>query len=1170
MARAAATSVENNFIKGKITQATGLNFPENAVVDDANCVFDNIGAVERRLGFDYEDSFVLNSVTRTGGHISEFIWRNVGGSPSLSFVVVQVENILHFYILPENGAVSANKKSFTFNLDTKKTAGSPDVRLESCQYSFGRGLLFVSHPYTESFFIEYNSGSDTISATTINIRIRDTEGLDDGLAVDNRPLTLSTEHKYNLFNQGWYPIVQTSGATQVQAIDHWHTRTQADYPSNSDLWWTYKDSNEDFNLVFINKFDVPTSQAPRGHYVLDAFNQDRSTASGVAGIPVVTSSFYRPSTNAFFAQRMWYSSVNFGNFVNKLYFSPVIERNTQFGDCFQVGDPPSENGAGLVASDGGFISINEAGRILKLVVVQDSLFVFATNGIWSITGSQGIGFTADDFLVRSVVRLVTPSILPFVDADGIPIWWSQGGIYTVAGVDSSGGAQIENITDETIKDFFNNIPYESKLFAKGAYDPASKIVQWLYKQAAPVTEFDKFNYDAVLNFNVLTKSFYSWFPDTSAGVTVNGLFSAEGTGPDTNIFESFSSTEDNGWALSAVLGRTANNTVSVSVAGGPEFLVGTPTVVVSAGNTSIVPLSSAFTGSTDKASILATITPISPSGPAEATFHLETGQPFLTETLLPACRYQSGYSISIKGSVVLRAPQGKEISEDTVTWSREIAFSFDGSLNKFQSFNTSGTDSSFILPDTFKFFFSRNSGVETPIPPSFQLSISKTIPHILRYPTFRYKVISTTAFASALADSSPFTPVLFENGSTGFPGNDPTGYDITHADQLPPWDTSNPAFFSYSAIANSSHGLSTATMSADLNQNLDSVSAESEWFSNQQDAFNGFTINSSNIIALDGSGFIDAEGTAQDNTATVSSSFVRLVKGTFAATGTNFTGNDPIDLDSLSSPLDTVVYVIRASGLDFQTEATWGNTDGSGSGSAVFGTGQIWSNSTGSVSGKYNNSDVSPDGLLLDVRALNPQDASTGVIIHPRLFVQTATQHGGTEVKYAVAADKAPSAFSQPVQVTTLPSVFRYVTSKLSTGTTYNATFAQVRDGRYLDWFSNDSIGVSFNSYFISGFRIRGDAQRKFQSNYIHTFLDNLFDSSCFVQITWDWNVPISGTRTYSRQQVYNPVGTRQVNFSRRKLRGSGLSAQLRFESEPEKPFRLIGWSILDSANSGI
>jgi hypothetical protein len=78
----------------------------------------------------------------------------------------------------------------------------------------GKGYLFVANEYIDPFTIEYDPKLDTINTVRIYILMRDFDGVNDGLANDTEPTTLTKEHKYNLRNQGWVtpgtPSVQTS------------------------------------------------------------------------------------------------------------------------------------------------------------------------------------------------------------------------------------------------------------------------------------------------------------------------------------------------------------------------------------------------------------------------------------------------------------------------------------------------------------------------------------------------------------------------------------------------------------------------------------------------------------------------------------------------------------------------------------------------------------------------------------------------------------------------------------------------------------------------------------------------------------------------------------------------------------------------------------------------
>ena len=66
MPRSAAVSIENNFSKGLITEATAMNYPENSVADTDNSVFLKNGKVIRRYGIDFEDDFVVATLQELG------------------------------------------------------------------------------------------------------------------------------------------------------------------------------------------------------------------------------------------------------------------------------------------------------------------------------------------------------------------------------------------------------------------------------------------------------------------------------------------------------------------------------------------------------------------------------------------------------------------------------------------------------------------------------------------------------------------------------------------------------------------------------------------------------------------------------------------------------------------------------------------------------------------------------------------------------------------------------------------------------------------------------------------------------------------------------------------------------------------------------------------------
>src|SRR5690606_13647335 len=129
--------------------------------------------------------------------------------------------------------------------------------------------------------------------------------------------------------------------------------------------------------------------APRGHYIFNAFRTTRSgtTGDGTGALTVGTVSeditTQRPSSVAFFTGRVFYTGVASDTWSNKIYFSQILEGEREIGRCYQANDPTDETAFDIIASDGGVINILDAAQIIDLRVIGASLYVFASNGVWS-------------------------------------------------------------------------------------------------------------------------------------------------------------------------------------------------------------------------------------------------------------------------------------------------------------------------------------------------------------------------------------------------------------------------------------------------------------------------------------------------------------------------------------------------------------------------------------------------------------------------------------------------------------------------------------------------------------------------------------------------------------------------------------------------------------------
>lgn len=535
MARSLGTAVENNFTGGLVTEATSLNFPENAVTDTDNCVFDKTGSVHRRPGIAVEDDNVWVNVPRSDSVVNSYLWRNAGGNGDLVITVVQSANNLYFF-RNSNGATSANQLPFIQDLYVYYTGGSFRPEQAECQFAVGNGYLIVTHPGCNPFYMSYNPDNNGFASIPINISIRDFEGIEDGSNVTDRPLDLTLARYYNVVNQGW-------NKTQMDqfriAVGGW--------PSYADVWWLLKDSNGNFKPgrietqvavkdkletvygdIRANSVFRGNTPAPTGHSIIGPFNQDRAGASSIPNVPLGRVTTNRPSTVSFYSGRAFYAGVAGPSYTDKIYFSQIIETPAEFGKCLQVNDPTSESLFNLLATDGGVISIPEAGQIYKMFPVATSLLVFASNGIWAISGSSGIGFSATDYSISKVSSITFGSPSSLVDIEGYPAFWNDEGIYLVS-ASQAGTLQVQSISEKKIKEFYRNIPLDAKKHAKGFYNPTEKTVQWLYKSTPASGLGNRYAYDRALNYSVVIEAFYPWTFKPQVGTEISGVFTSFGS-----------------------------------------------------------------------------------------------------------------------------------------------------------------------------------------------------------------------------------------------------------------------------------------------------------------------------------------------------------------------------------------------------------------------------------------------------------------------------------------------------------------------------------------------------------------------------------------------------------------------------------------------------------------
>lgn len=130
-------------------------------------------------------------------------------------------------------------------------------------------------------------------------------------------------------------------------------------------------------------------------------------------------------------------------------------------------------------------------------------------------------------------------------------------------------------------------------------------------------------------------------------------------------------------------------------------------------------------------------------------------------------------------------------------------------------------------------------------------------------------------------------------------------------------------------------------------------------------------------------------------------------------------------------------------------------------------------------------------------------------------------------------------------------------------------TFAEEYREDFTDWYQLVWGGIPFVSYFITGYTILGEANKKFNASYVTVNYEPLEFGGAYFQGVWDYALTGDTGRWGTKQQVYRLSNQNyKYQASKLKVRGQGLSMQIKVTSEPGKDFRLNGWSTYASGNS--
>ena len=560
----------NAFVKGLITEASPLTFPENASVDEQNFILNRDGSRRRRLGIAQQgDVRQLGYIGIEGRPTGAYQWKEAGGITDNTYTICQIGVELLIY----STVVGQDAPQYHSNILMSDFVSFGTENIPQVDFTSVDGVLVVAHGKGDLLSVEYVEATDTFEVSTFRLKIRDTFGvqtpfvrvnlfpdldtrpsldLDDLLDDENSSIrpwltdlsddSVFSNHIYNLRNQSWgrpRTALQLNGASTdtvlssdpiVAFLDQ-----QATIPANGDIvasamidYAEQAGAPPRFIPIEMGKTPLTNSSSPRGSFIIDALSRgvSRSTVVGnlvdeangdldqsfkmKVPLPLDTTPDGARCVTEY-GGRVWYGgfsgTVTDGDsrsprMSSYVLYSQLVKSRTDIDRCYQKNDPTYEQEADLLATDGGFIRLDGAYGIKRLEAIGNSLIIFATNGIWAVSGGTDEGFTAEAFIVKKISDkgILAPKSVVVVDSSCM--FWGDDGIYAVSATEV-GGYQSQNISSNTIQKKYESIPIEQRRQASGIYDKYDNTARWVYGERVSGSE----SYELVFNLDLSAYTF---------------------------------------------------------------------------------------------------------------------------------------------------------------------------------------------------------------------------------------------------------------------------------------------------------------------------------------------------------------------------------------------------------------------------------------------------------------------------------------------------------------------------------------------------------------------------------------------------------------------------------------------------------------------------------------
>lgn len=215
---------------------------------------------------------------------------------------------------------------------------------------------------------------------------------------------------------------------------------------------------------------------------VDATAVDAELITRYSKTETLTSSTTRPTCIEFFGNRIWLSGDP--KYPNTVYFSQAIEKDADLEKFYQEADPFDANDPDLVEDDGGVITILGAGKANQLKASGSALFAGTQQGVWQISGRDGI-FKATDFSVRQVLTDQVLGHECMVRADQQLVVFGRSDIWigsadTSLATTTSGVTSFKSLIERTNSTMWRDVPIASKAMGRAIYNQSTRKVFFFF------------------------------------------------------------------------------------------------------------------------------------------------------------------------------------------------------------------------------------------------------------------------------------------------------------------------------------------------------------------------------------------------------------------------------------------------------------------------------------------------------------------------------------------------------------------------------------------------------------------------------------------------------------------------------------------------------------------